>query len=185
MGGVEDQIMSLFKTKDYNKPERVKSKYGGGNKPSKLKIQKQSEENIIKSIRNLFKLKNENKGIKDIWTLFKQKDDYFKPIRVGKFWNNNYIKYGSSGDRNKNLSVKEYLDKIIPYLRDTIINLQTFDTWKIQLTIEINFFSSKDVDKECVMYSKSGNIEFMSYDNVNEVANKLFESFLSRYQIVL
>ena len=46
-------------------------------------------------------------------SLFKQGDDYYKPISVGNFWNNNYIDYGSSGERNKNLSVKEYLDKII------------------------------------------------------------------------
>ena len=44
-----DQIMSLLKTKDYNKPGRVKILYGSG--------KKQSEESIIKSIRNLFKLK--------------------------------------------------------------------------------------------------------------------------------
>ena len=54
---VKDQIMSLFKTKDYSKPERVKTVYGGG--------KKQSEETIIKSIRNLFDLKKENEAIKD------------------------------------------------------------------------------------------------------------------------
>ena len=32
------------------------------------------------------------------------------------------------------------------------------------------------------MHSKSNNIEFMSYDNANEVVNELFESLLSRYQ---
>ena len=95
--------MSLFKTKDYNKPEPVKTVYGGG--------KKQSEENIIKSIRNIFKLKKGNEAIKekiirDIRTLFKQEDDYHKPVRVGNFWNSNYIEYGNNGDRNKNLSVK-------------------------------------------------------------------------------
>ena len=45
--------MSLFKTKDYSKPEPVKAVYGGG--------KKQSEENITKSIRNLFKLNKEKK----------------------------------------------------------------------------------------------------------------------------
>ena len=35
------------------------------------------------------------------------------------------------------------------------------------------------------MLSKSDNIEFMSYDNTNEVVNELFESVLSRYQIGL
>ena len=31
--------------------------YGGGKKPKKLNIKKQSEDKIIKNIRNLFKLK--------------------------------------------------------------------------------------------------------------------------------
>ena len=31
------------------------------------------------------------------------------------------------------------------------------------------------------MHSKSDNIEFMLYDNANEVVNKIFESLLSRY----
>ena len=89
------------------------------------------------------------------------------------------------GDRNKNLSVKEYLDKIKPCLRDIIINIQEIDTWKIQLAIAINFISSKDVDKERIMHLKNDNIEFMSYDNANEIANELFKSLLSRYQISL
>ena len=80
--------------------------YGRGKKLSKPKPQKQSEENIIKSIRNLFILKKEKKEIKDITTLFEQEDDYYKPIRVGNVWNNNYIEYGIDGDRNKNLSLK-------------------------------------------------------------------------------
>ena len=83
---------------------------------------KESEENISKSVRNLFKLKKQKEEIKDIIirdirAIFKQVDDYYKPTRVGNFWNNSYIEYGSSGDRNKNLSVKEYFDKIKPYLR--------------------------------------------------------------------
>ena len=35
------------------------------------------------------------------------------------------------------------------------------------------------------MHSKTDNIEFMSYDNANEVINELFESPLSRYQVGL
>ena len=70
-------------------------------------------------------------------------------------------------------------------MRDIIVNLQNSDTWKIQLTTAINFISSKDVDEDRVMYSKSDNIELMLYDNANEVVNELFESLLSRYQIGL
>ena len=55
----------------------------------------------------------------------------------------------------------------------------------MQLTIAINFIFPKDVDEERVMQSKSDNIEFMPYDNANEVINGLFESLLSSYQIHL
>ena len=83
MHQVIDQIMSLFKTKNYSKPEFVKTVYGGR--------KKQSVENIIKSIR-ILKLKIENETIKDriirdVRTLFEQQEekDYYKPIRVGNF----------------------------------------------------------------------------------------------------
>ena len=46
-----------------------------------------------------------------------------------------------------------------------INNFKKSDTRKIQLTVAINFISSKDTDKKHVMYSKSDNIEFMIYDN--------------------
>ena len=44
--------------------------YGRGKRLSKPKTQGQSEENIIKNIRNLFKLKKENKEIKIVRTIF-------------------------------------------------------------------------------------------------------------------
>ena len=66
-----------------------------------------------------------------------------------------------------------------------ILNLQKFDTWKMQLTIVINCISSKDVEEEHVMHSKSDSIEFVHYDNANEVVDELFESLLSKYKIAL
>ena len=93
-----------------------------------MKNTNQSEDNIIINIRNLFKLKKENKAtkdrtIRDIKTLFEQQEeDFYKPVRVRNFWNNNYIEHESNSDRNKSLSVKEYLNEIKPYLRDMIIN---------------------------------------------------------------
>ena len=49
--------MSLFKTKDQIKPKRFKTVYRSGKKSQKLKVEKQSEDNIIKNIINIFKLK--------------------------------------------------------------------------------------------------------------------------------
>ena len=83
--------------------------------------------------------------------------------------NNNHIKYKSNGDKNSNLLLDKYLNKIKPYLTDIIINLQSSDTWKIQLTIAINFTSSKDTEEECVMHSTSNNIKFTPYNDANEV----------------
>ena len=45
-----------------------------------------------------------------------------------------------------------------PYLKDMIITLEKTDIWKILLTIAISFISSKDVDEERVMHSKTNNI---------------------------
>ena len=66
--------------------------------------------------------KIKTKGIKDeilrdIKSLF---EEYYKPVRVNNFWSNNYIEYIRNGDRNKTLSVEEYLGKIRPYLKDII-----------------------------------------------------------------
>ena len=64
---------------------------------------------------------------------------------------------------------------IRPYLRDTInvyktqeilkvhsghkvIDYKTSGEWKIQLTMTINFVSSKDSDEICTINTKSGNI---------------------------
>ena len=65
-------------------------------------------------------------------------------------------------------------------MRNIIIKLQKSDTWKIQLTIVINFISSTDVNEEGAMHSKSA-----LNDNANGIVNELFESLLSRYQIGL
>ena len=87
--------------------------------------------------------------------------------------NNINIEYESIGGKNRNLSLDEYLNKIETYLRNIMINLQNSDTRKIQLTIAINFISSKDTEKERVMHLNSDNIKFTSYNDANEIVNEL------------
>ena len=49
----------------------------------------------------------ESKIIRDIKNLFQQKEeDYYKPVREGNFYSNNYIDNESNGDRGKILSIK-------------------------------------------------------------------------------
>ena len=87
VGDFKDKVASNFKTntpKDYGKQIVCER----GKKLNKPKAQKQSEENIIKSIRNLFKLKKKMKQLKiakdriirDIKTIF-----YKKIIKSRKF----------------------------------------------------------------------------------------------------
>ena len=84
------------------------------------------EENIVKDIRNLFRLEKKTKAIKnrmvrDIENLFEHEEkDYYKPLIVRNFRSNNYTEYKSKGDK-KTLSVEEYLNKIKPYLKDVLI----------------------------------------------------------------
>ena len=54
--------------------------------------------------------------------------------------------------------------------------------WKIQLTMQINFISSKDSEETRMMYIKSHNIEIMMGNETDEVIKKLFESLLQNYQ---
>ena len=70
-------------------------------------------------------------------------------------------------------------------MRVIIIDFQNSDTWKIQLTISINFISSKHAEEERVMDSKSDNIKFTSYNHANKVVDELFDSLRLRYQVNL
>ena len=62
-----------------------------------------------------------NRVIRDIMTLFVQEEDYYEPKRVNTFLDNNYIEYENNGDKNENLLLDEYLNKIKTHLRNIII----------------------------------------------------------------
>ena len=67
-------------------------------------------------------------------------------------------------------------------MRNIVTDLQNSDTWKIQLTIAINFISLIDAEGERVIHSRNDNIKFTSYNDSNEVVDELFDAFRSRYQ---
>ena len=107
----------------------------------------------IKDERNLVRLKAENKVIQDIRTLFESKEeDYYKAVRIGNAFCNDYIGYESNNDESKALSIKEFLEEIKQQLEDNISILKKSDSCKIQLTIAISFMPSKDSDKKRVMH---------------------------------
>ena len=53
---------------------------------------------------------------------------------------------------------------------------------KIQLTMQINFISSKDSRETRTMHTKSRNIEIMMGSETNDIIEELSESFLQNYQ---
>ena len=71
---------------------------------------------------------------------------------------------------------------IRPYLSDMINDHQTQSEWKIQLTMQINFISSKNSEETRNMHTKSYNIEIMMGNEIDEIIVKLFESPLQNYQ---
>ena len=141
------------------------------------------EEKIYKLIEYYDYDENEYRGIRDLRDLFDSSisEDYYRPIIVKGAFNNNYIKYESKGDKDKILTISEYLDKIRPYLVDMINDHKNQSEWKIQLSAEINFISSKpDSDETRIMQTKSNKKEIMIGSDTNEVIEDLFKSFLQR-----
>ena len=93
----------------------------------------QEDEDFFKKLKeDLNRLKkyqhNDNedldyKGISQIENLFnKINEDYYKPIKTNRTFNDNYMEYEGRGDKDRNLSLEEYLNIIKPFLRDMISN---------------------------------------------------------------
>ena len=67
-------------------------------------------------------------------------------------------------------------------LDNTITEHKTQSESRIQLTMAINFISSKDSDETHTMHAKSNNVEIMIGSETDEIIKELFKSFLQRYQ---
>ena len=133
------------------------------------------DEKILESDDNDF----EFIGIENVQDLFKIL--IYKPTIVKSGYNNNYIEYRSEGD--KLLTIEEYLALIEPYLRELINDHKSKGEWKIQLTAQINFISSRPgSDETRVMHTRSVNEEFMNGSDTDEIIKELFKSLLQRYQ---
>ena len=127
-------------------------------------------------------------------------EDYYKPTITNSAFNNNYIQYESKGNKDKILTVNEYLDIIRPYLSNiindhktqdewaiyssnTIIKHKTQSEWKIHFTMAINFISSKKYSDEiCTIYTKSNNVEIMMGSETDEIIEEIFKSLFQKYQ---
>ena len=92
----------------------------------------------------------DNYGIRDMENLFDNDndndDDYYKPILVESSFKDGYKYYESRSDKDKKLSVKQYLYKIIPYLLDLINDHKAIRNeskeCKARTDMNVNFASS-------------------------------------------
>ena len=66
---------------------------------------------------------------------------------------------------------------IRPYLSDMINDHKTRREWKIQLTMQINFISSKDSEETCTTYTNSHNEEIMIGNKTDEIIEKLLQNY--------
>ena len=74
-------------------------------------------------------------GIRELEKLFGDidNDDYYKPVLVKSSFENNYEYYEIRGNKDKKLSIKQYLYMVMPGLADLINNNKKNDRaeWKI------------------------------------------------------
>ena len=83
--------------------------------------------------------RDEDKIFRDLRFLFDTEKDHYEPKKIASAsFNDNYIQYKSMGDKDKNFSVKEYIDVIKPYLRDIINNHKAQGKWRIHSGNTIN-----------------------------------------------
>ena len=113
-------------------------------------------------------------------------EDYYKPILVERSFNESYKYYKTRGDKDKKLSIEQYLDMIKPYLSDLINENKAIKTssneWKIQINMHISFLSSNDTGEICTIFVWSDNEETRLGNETDDIVKRLINSFLNNYQ---
>ena len=152
------------------------------------------DEHLRNLVRNLYNKEKQSPydsddfdyyGIRDIENLFYEfsKEDYYKPVLGKSSFKGNYKYYESRGDKEKRLSVKQYLNKITPHLYDLINDHKIARrVWKIQINMHVNFISSRDTGETRIYYVWSDNVSIMQGEDTNAIIREIFRSFLHNYQ---
>ena len=79
--------------------------------------------------------------------------------------------------------MRQYLNKITSHLYDLINNHRIVRrVWKIQISMHVNFISSKDTGETRTIYVWSDNVSIMQGSDTDNIIREIFRSFLRNYQ---
>ena len=99
------------------------------------------------------------------------------------FFKGNYKYYVSKGDKEKKLSVRQYLNKITQHLYDLINDHRIAKSvLKIQISMRVNFISSRDTGETRSFYVWSDDVKIMWGSDTDDIITELFESFKKIYK---
>ena len=147
-----------------------------------LKALEESEN--LKPPKTIKEIRKENydidKIIRDLRTLYESDEDYYETRKITDAFNDNYVEYESNADKDKRLSIEEYVNMIRPYLSHIIDDHK--NELKIQLTVGINFISIKDSSETHSIYMHSKNILILTGYETDHIIEKLFNSLFEKYQ---
>ena len=108
-------------------------------------------------------------------------NDYYKPIKIKRAFNGNYVLYESNANEDRLLYIHEYLHEIKLYLRDFIVFYNTKGEGKVQLSMSVTFISYINTDQIQLMHSKSDNVKTKRGVNANDTIQELISTFLQQF----
>ena len=109
--------------------------------------------------------------LKDLEYTFGDLDDYYKPMLAKESFNGSYQMYTFRGDKDRDMNISMYLDKVKPYLV-ALIDEKKLSHQKIQLDIAINLRPITKNDR-ITFYVKSKNILCLPSDNSEDILEHL------------
>ena len=183
-----DIRMQLFSVSPYiSKKERVNIRKRLYDMQKKTKIDRSLENKMLKELNSIssdlkFVQKNmisdygddNYANIDDIEYMFGDIDNYYAPILTSSLFDNGYQRYHFRGDILHNMSLKSYLDKVIPYLKMLSDENKVYEQ-KIQIDIGFNMIHISD-NRRITHFSRSDNVICMPSSNTNEILEQLLTS---------
>ena len=118
-------------------------------------------------------------NINDVEYIFGDIDKYYAPILTSSLFDKGYQRYHFRGDKMRNMSVKSYFDKILPYLSVLIDENKVYEQ-KIQIDIGFNMIHISN-NRRITHFSRSDNIICMPSSNTNEILEQLLASLFEKF----